>query len=46
MADVVVKCFEFRVVAFYTPNVVVERVSFFRWLAPFLDDIKTDYVNG
>ena len=26
--------------AVYAPNITVERVSFFRWLAPFLDDTK------
>ena len=38
VADVAVKSFEFWVVAVYAPNIVLERVSFFRRLAPFLDD--------
>ena len=39
-ADVAVKSFEFRLVAVYAPNIAAERVSFFRRLAPFLDDSK------
>ena len=30
VADVAVKSFKFRLVAVYAPNIVVERVSFFR----------------
>ena len=40
VADVAVKSFKFRLVAVYAPNIVAERVSFFRRLAPFLDDTK------
>ena len=40
VADVAVKSFNFRLVAVYTPNIDVERVSFFRRLAPFLDYTK------
>ena len=39
-ADVAVKRFKFRLVVIYVPNTAVERVSFFRRLAPFLDDSK------
>ena len=34
VADVAVKSFKFRLVAVYAPNSAVERVSFFRRLAP------------
>ena len=40
VADVAVKSFKFRLVAVYAPNFAAERVSFFRRLAPFLDDSK------
>ena len=40
VADVAVKSFKFRLVAVYVHNIVVERVSFFRQFAPFLDDMK------
>ena len=40
VADVAVKSFKFRLVAIYAPNIAVERISFFRRLAPFLDDTK------
>ena len=30
MVDVAVKSFKFRLVAVYAPNIVAERVSFFR----------------
>ena len=40
VVDVAVKSFKFRLVAVYAPNIVAERVSFFRRLAPFLDDTK------
>ena len=40
VVDVAVKSFKFRVVAVYAPNTTVKRVSFFHWLAPFLDDPK------
>ena len=39
-ADVAVKSFKFRLVAVYAHNIAAERVSFFRRLAPFLDDSK------
>ena len=37
---VAVKSFEFQVFAVYAPNTAVERVSLFRLLAPFLDNLK------
>ena len=40
VSDVAVKGFKFRLVAVYAPNIVVERVSFFCRLTPFLDDTK------
>ncbi len=40
------KSFKFRLVAVYAPNIVVERVSFFRQLAPFLDDTKRLVLMG
>ena len=40
VADVAVKSFEFRLVVVYVPNIAAERASFFRRLAPFLDDSK------
>ena len=40
VADVAVKSFKFRLVAVYASNIAAERVSFFRRLAPFLDDKK------
>ena len=40
MAEVAVKSFKFRLVEVYTSNIAAERVSFFRRLAPFLDDMK------
>ena len=46
VADVTVKSFKFRLVAVYAPNIVVERVSFFRRLAPFLDDTKRLVLMG
>ena len=46
VADVAVKSFEFRLVVVYTPNTPVERVSFFRRLAPFLDDSKRIVLMG
>ena len=46
VADVAVKSFKFRLVAVYAPNTVAERVSFFRWLAPFLDDRKRLVLMG
>ena len=46
VADVAVKSFKFRMVAVYAPNITVERVSFFRRLAPFLDDSKQLVLMG
>ena len=46
VADVAVKSFKFRLVAVYASNIVVERVSFFRRLAPFLDDTKRLVLMG
>ena len=46
VADVAVKSFKFRLVAVYTPSIVVERISFFRRLAPFLDDTKRLVLMG
>ena len=40
VVDVAVKSLKFWVVAVYAPNTAVKRVSFFRRLAPFLDDPK------
>ena len=39
-ADIAVKSFKFRVAAVYAPNIAGEKTSFFRRLAPFLDDPK------
>ena len=44
VADVAVKSFKFRLVAVYASNIAAERISFFRRLAPFLDD--TTSLNG
>ena len=46
VADVAVKSFKFRLVAVYAPNIIAERVSFFRQLAPFLDDRKRLVLMG
>ena len=46
VANVAVKSFKFRLVAVYTPNAAVEWVSFFRRLAPFLDDSKRLVLMG
>ena len=46
VADVAVKCFKFRLVAVYASNITAERVSFFRRLAPFLDDTKRLVLMG
>ena len=46
VADVAVKSFKFRMVAVYAPNIAVERVFFFRRLAPFLDDSKRLVLMG
>ena len=45
VADVAVKSFKCLVVV-YAPNTAVERVSFFRRLAPFLDDSKRLVLMG
>ena len=41
-----VESFEFRVVGVYVLNIVVERVSFFRLLEPFLNDPKRILIIG
>ena len=46
VADVSVKSFKFRLVAVYASNIAAERVSFFRRLAPFLDDTKRLVLMG
>ena len=46
VADVAAKSFKFRLVAVYAPNIVAERVSFFRRLARFLDDTKRLVLMG
>ena len=46
MADVAVKSFKFRLVVVYVPNFATERASFFRQLAPFLDDSKRLVLMG
>ncbi len=40
VADVAVESFKFRMVVVYAPTIVAERISFFRWLAPFQDYSK------
>ena len=45
VADVAVKSFKFRLVAVYAPNIAA-KVSFFRRLAPFLDDTKRLVLMG
>ena len=46
VADVAVKSFKFRLIAVYAPNIAVDRVSFFRRLAPFLDYSKRLVLMG
>ena len=46
VADVAVKSFKLRLVAVYASNIAAERVSFFRRLAPFLDDTKRLVLMG
>ena len=46
VADVAVKSFKFRLVAVYAPDIAAERISFFRRLAPFLDDTKRLVLMG
>ena len=46
VADVAMKSFKFRLVAVYASNIAAERVSFFRRLAPFLDDTKRLVLMG
>ena len=45
VSDVAIKSFKFRMVAVYAPTTAVERVSFFRRLAPFLDDSKRHVIG-
>ena len=40
VTDFAVKSLKFRLVVAYAPSTAVKRVSFFRRLAPFLDDSK------
>ena len=40
VADLAMKSFEFQVVAVCVPNITAETVSFYRWLVPFLEDLK------
>ena len=46
VADVAVKSFKFHLVAVYVSNIAAERISFFRRLAPFLDDKKRLVLMG
>ena len=46
VADVAVKSFNFRLLAVYASNITAVRVSFFRRLAPFLDDTKRLVLMG
>ena len=46
MADVAIKSFKFRLVVVYASNNAAERVSFYRRLAPFLDDSKRLVLMG
>ena len=46
VADVAVKSFKFRLIAVYAFNIAVERISFFCWLALFLDDMKRLVLMG
>ena len=45
-ANVAVKSFKFLLVAVYGPNITAERFSFFRRLAPFLDNTKRLVLKG
>ena len=45
VTDIAVKRFEFRLVV-YASNIAVKRVSLFRRLAPFLDDLKRLVLMG
>ena len=46
VADVAMISFKFRLVVVYASNIAAERVSFFRRLAPFLDDTKRLVLMG
>ena len=46
VADVAVKGFEVRTAVVYAPNISAEMASFFRRLAPFLDDPKRIVLVG
>ena len=46
LADVGIKSFKLWLVAVYVPNTAVEKVSFFRRLALFLDDMKQLVLMG
>ena len=46
VSDVAVKCFEFRLVVVYAPNIAVERVFPFRRFSAFLDNSKRLLLMG
>ena len=46
VADDAVKSFKFRLVVVYAPNIAVERVSFFRRLAPAPGRFEAVSLNG
>ena len=46
VANVADKSFKLRLVVVYAPNVVAERIAFFRRLAPFLDNSKQLVLMG
>ena len=46
VADVAIKSFEFQLVVVYAPNSAVKRVSFFRLLVLFWDDLKQLVLMG
>ena len=46
VADVAVKSFNFRMAAVYAPNIAAERVSFFRRLPLFFNNLKRIVLMG
>ena len=46
VANVAVRSFKFWLVVVYASNIAVERVSFFRWLAPLRDNSKRLVLMG
>ena len=46
VTKVAVKSFEFKVAMVYAPNLAAQRVPFFWWLAPFLNDPKQMVLVG